>query len=118
MARVFVNPAIKKALCRDAGADRSWLTKIRPTYGHNYHFHIRLACPDGAAGCSDQDPPPPGDGCGADLAYWFRPEVMHPQAGTSPPAPDPGAAAGGMPQRPHGAVNPFVVVAVAGFTAP
>jgi len=85
VARVFVNPAIKKALCGSAGADRSWLTKIRPTYGHNYHFHIRLACPDGAAGCSDQDPPPPGDGCGADLAYWFRPEVMHPKPG--PPRP-------------------------------
>ncbi|WP_229428454.1 penicillin-insensitive murein endopeptidase [Microvirga pudoricolor] len=85
VARVFVNPAIKKALCRDAGADRSWLTKIRPTYGHNYHFHIRLACPSGAVGCSDQDPPPPGDGCGADLAYWFKPEVMNPRPG--PPRP-------------------------------
>lgn len=28
--RIFVNPAIKRALCRDAGADRAWLNKVRP----------------------------------------------------------------------------------------
>src|SRR3712207_3331227 len=67
VARIFVNPAIKKALCREAGADRGWLGKVRPTWGHNYHFHIRLACPAGDS-CSDQDPPPGGDGCGAELA--------------------------------------------------
>jgi penicillin-insensitive murein endopeptidase len=85
VARVFVNPAIKKALCREAGEDRGWLTKVRPTYGHNYHFHIRLACPAGADGCSDQDPPPPGDGCGAELANWFTPQMLHPKPGRPRP---------------------------------
>src|SRR5436190_19961828 len=33
--RVLANPAIKKALCRDATGDRSWLRKIRPVLGHN-----------------------------------------------------------------------------------
>src|ERR1700726_642075 len=56
--RIFVNAAIKKALCRDARADRSWLTKVRPYYGHDYHFHIRLACPAGEEACRDQDPVP------------------------------------------------------------
>jgi penicillin-insensitive murein endopeptidase len=28
--RIFVNAAIKKALCRDAGPDRAWLRKVRP----------------------------------------------------------------------------------------
>src|SRR6266853_1802331 len=42
VARIFVNPAIKRALCREAGPDREWLSKIRPWWGHNYHFHIRL----------------------------------------------------------------------------
>jgi len=28
--RIFVNPAIKKALCREAGGDRAWLQKVRP----------------------------------------------------------------------------------------
>jgi len=85
VARVFVNPAIKKALCREAGADRSWLTKVRPIWGHNYHFHIRLACPAGEAGCSDQDPPPSGDGCGAELDAWFTPQMLHPKPGKPRP---------------------------------
>jgi len=28
--RIFVNAAIKKALCREAKGDRSWLAKVRP----------------------------------------------------------------------------------------
>jgi penicillin-insensitive murein DD-endopeptidase len=46
--RIFVNPPIKKALCEWAKGDRSWLGKIRPWYGHTYHFHIRMGCPDGS----------------------------------------------------------------------
>jgi len=85
VARIFVNPAIKKALCREAGADRGWLSKVRPTWGHNYHFHIRLSCPAGEASCSDQDPPPSGDGCGEELARWFTPEMLHPKPGKPRP---------------------------------
>jgi len=85
VARLFVNPAIKKALCREAGNDRGWLTKVRPTYGHNYHFHIRLACPAGDSACADQDPPPSGDGCGDELAKWFTPEMLHPKPGKPRP---------------------------------
>lgn len=85
VARIFVNPAIKKALCREAGQDRAWLTKVRPMFGHNYHFHIRLACPAGDEGCSDQDPPPGGDGCGAELAQWFTPQMLHPKPGKPRP---------------------------------
>lgn len=85
VARIFVNPAIKKALCREAGADRGWLAKVRPMWGHNYHFHIRLACPAGNAGCSDQDPPPGGDGCGTELAGWFTPQMLNPKPGKPRP---------------------------------
>src|ERR1700744_870911 len=49
--RIFVNPAIKKALCRDARGDRSWLSKVRPWWGHDYHFHIRTVCPPGSGDC-------------------------------------------------------------------
>jgi penicillin-insensitive murein DD-endopeptidase len=28
VTRIFVNPAIKKAMCREAGSDRSWLAKV------------------------------------------------------------------------------------------
>jgi penicillin-insensitive murein DD-endopeptidase len=43
--RIFVNTAIKKALCRDAGGDRTWLRKVQPWLGHDWHFHVRLNCP-------------------------------------------------------------------------
>ncbi|HVC55454.1 MAG TPA: penicillin-insensitive murein endopeptidase [Stellaceae bacterium] len=85
VARIFVNPAIKRALCREAGGNRSWLRLIRPWWGHMRHFHLRLACPPGEPGCRNQPPPPPGDGCGAQLAWWFTPEAMHPKPG--PPRP-------------------------------
>jgi penicillin-insensitive murein DD-endopeptidase len=82
LARIFVNPAIKRALCREAGPDRAWLAKIRPWWGHNYHFHIRLSCPGGDPECRDQAPTPPGDGCGRELDWWFTEEALHP-----PPSP-------------------------------
>lgn len=71
VTRIFVNPAIKKAMCRDPGRDRGWLSKVRPMWGHNYHFHIRLGCPAGDNACIDQDPPPDGDGCGKELSDWL-----------------------------------------------
>ncbi len=77
--RIFVNPAIKKAICREAQGDRHWLSKIRPEHGHNYHFHVRLACPAGQSDCDGQNPPPPGDGCDETLAWWFKDEVLHPK---------------------------------------
>jgi penicillin-insensitive murein endopeptidase len=78
VARIFVNPAIKRELCREAGTDRGWLAKIRPWWGHDYHFHMRLLCPPGQTECHDQAPPPAGDGCGKELAWWFTPEALHP----------------------------------------
>ncbi|HEY1736307.1 MAG TPA: penicillin-insensitive murein endopeptidase [Methylovirgula sp.] len=76
--RIFVNAAIKKALCRDARGDRDWLNKVRPFYGHDYHFHVRLACPGNEKACEAQDPVVPGDGCDpAALSFWFSPGVLH-----------------------------------------
>ncbi len=77
--RIFVNPAIKKAICEEATGDRSWLTKVRPMYGHNYHFHVRIKCPEGDSACEPQAPVPSGDGCDATLAHWFTPAVLHPR---------------------------------------
>ena len=85
VARIFVNPAIKRQLCKEAGADRDWLRVIRPWWQHREHFHLRLTCPPGEAECLSQAPPPPGDGCGKDLAWWFTPEAKHPKPG--PPRP-------------------------------
>src|SRR5881227_2246024 len=33
VARIFVNAAIKKAVCREAGNDRAWLHKVQPWWG-------------------------------------------------------------------------------------
>lgn len=88
--RIFVNAAIKKALCREAKGDRSWLGKVRPMYGHDYHFHIRIKCPASATDCEAQAPPPPGEGCAAeDFAYWFSDSVLHPKPPKTPPPPRP-----------------------------
>jgi penicillin-insensitive murein endopeptidase len=69
--RVLVNPAIKKALCRDVKEDRGWLSKVRPVFGHNYHFHVRIRCPEDSAACRAQPAVPAEDGCGKDLDWWF-----------------------------------------------
>ncbi|SDT36266.1 penicillin-insensitive murein endopeptidase [Bradyrhizobium canariense] len=85
--RIFVNAAIKKALCREAKGDRSWLSKVRPWWGHDYHFHIRITCPAGATECKSQ-PPQEGEGCSAsDLAYWFSDGVLHPKPPEEPAKP-------------------------------
>ena len=83
--RLFVNAAIKKALCRDVKSDRAWLSKVRPMWGHNYHVHVRLTCPADAPDCAPQDKPPPGDGCDASLDWWFTDEALHPKPGKPRP---------------------------------
>jgi penicillin-insensitive murein endopeptidase len=72
--RIFVNPAIKKKMCESWTGDRANLGKLRPEYGHDSHFHIRLRCPAGATGCTPQAPVAAGDGCDKTLAWWFTKE--------------------------------------------
>lgn len=69
--RIFVNPVIKQALCR-GGERGDWLGKLRPWWGHDQHFHVRLACPSDSPGCETQKPIPAGDGCDEDLDGWVR----------------------------------------------
>jgi penicillin-insensitive murein endopeptidase len=77
VSRIFVNPLVKKAMCeRFPGAP--WLQKLRPWWGHDDHFHVRLRCPGGQTACQDQDPLPAGDGCGAELDWWFSEEAQKP----------------------------------------
>ena len=83
VARIFVFPGAKVWMCDQETGDRSWLNKVRPWWGHHYHFHVRLACPDGARGCEDQAPIPPGDGC--DNAERWVYDILN------PPPPDPDA---------------------------
>lgn len=85
VARIFIFPGAKVQMCQDAKGDRSWLRKIRPWWGHHYHFHIRLSCPRGASECLDQAPPPSGDGC-TEAQGWVD-RILN------PPPPDPDAPA-------------------------
>lgn len=91
VARIFVNYRLKKALCDGLPAgQRGWLRKIRPWFGHDEHFHVRLLCPPGSPQCEAQDPVGPGDGCDATLESWFKPA----------PVPKPNAPRPAAPRRP------------------
>jgi penicillin-insensitive murein endopeptidase len=69
--RLFVSPVVKRELCTPERRGAPWLARLRPWWGHQDHFHVRLRCPDGSPDCQPQEPPPPGDGCGSELAWWF-----------------------------------------------
>lgn len=83
--RILVHPGIKKKLCDTVRGERAWLRKIRPFWGHHYHFHLRIGCPRNSPGCKPQAAPPPGDGCDDTLAWWFTEEPWRPAEG--PPKP-------------------------------
>lgn len=101
VARIFVHPPIKAELCRWATGDRSWLAKIRPYFGHNYHFHIRIKCPEGSTSCKNQWTPKPkdGTGCGEELAWWMgdKPWVPPKKPSGPPPKPRPPLTLTGLP---------------------
>jgi penicillin-insensitive murein endopeptidase len=91
--RIFVHPTIKKALCEAVPeAERGWLAKVRPLFGHNYHFHIRIGCPAGESGCQAQKETGSGDGCGKEVEDWIK--VV-----SRPPKPEPPAEPGAKPVR-------------------
>ena len=87
-ARIFVFPGAKVQMCKDEKGNRKWLRKIRPWWGHHYHFHVRLACPKGARGCVNQSPPPRGDGC-ADAQKWVDDILNPPPPKPNAPKPKP-----------------------------
>jgi len=92
--RIFVNPVIKRTLCARAPkpeAERAWLRKVRPWWGHDEHMHVRLRCQSGSPDCQDQAALPEGDGCDK-LSWWFtrRKRAPEPVAPPEPaPAPNP-----------------------------
>lgn len=91
--RVLVHPAIKKALCEAGGTDRGWLAKVRPYWGHFYHFHVRIGCPADSPTCTKQAPIPGGDGCDKELDDWFK--LL-----TAPPKPKPRTVQPAKPVKP------------------
>lgn len=84
--RIFITAPAKLRMCADAGrGDREWLRKVRPWWGHDDHFHVRLNCPRGASGCLPADPIPPGDGCAE--AVWWVTEALEPPDPNAPAPP-------------------------------
>ena len=83
--RILVHPGIKKKLCDTVSGDRSWLRKVRPFWGHDSHFHVRIGCPAGSPGCSGQEAAPKSDGCDGSLAWWFTEEPWRPAKGPQKP---------------------------------
>lgn len=83
--RILVHPGVKKKLCDTVSGDRSWLRKIRPFWGHHYHFHVRIGCPPGSTGCKRQASTPKGTGCDKSLAWWFTEEPWRPAKGPKKP---------------------------------
>jgi penicillin-insensitive murein endopeptidase len=88
VARIFVFPGAKVQMCKDEKGNRAWLRKVRPWWGHHYHFHVRLNCPKGMRGCVDQAAPPSGDGC-KDAEKWVHDILNPPPPNPNAPKPKP-----------------------------
>ncbi|WP_376876447.1 penicillin-insensitive murein endopeptidase [Albirhodobacter sp. R86504] len=88
--RIFVAAAAKIQMCNTTPRnDRAWLQKIRPIYGHNTHFHVRLKCPAGDSLCQTQKPTVAelskgGDGCDATLNWWVTEYLNPPKTAPQP----------------------------------
>jgi len=88
--RIFVTAPAKIAMCNAARGNKKWLQKIRPLWGHHYHFHVRLKCPDGFRGCQTQTPTvrelsKGGTGCDETLNWWVT-DALDPPKKTVKPA--------------------------------
>jgi penicillin-insensitive murein DD-endopeptidase len=83
--RILVHPGIKKKLCDTVTGNRAWLRKVRPFWGHDSHFHVRIGCQPGSTGCKPQAATTPGDGCDKSLAWWFTEEPWRPNKNPDAP---------------------------------
>ena len=78
--RILVTPLVKKYLC-SLDKNEQWpdqdLKKVRPWWGHDDHFHVRLMCPEGSSECKAQGVPTEV-GCDKSLEWWFSDEAKKP----------------------------------------
>jgi penicillin-insensitive murein endopeptidase len=92
--RIFVTAPAKIAMCNAATGNKDWLQKVRPLWGHHYHFHVRLKCPRGSRGCQTQTPTVRelsngGTGCDASLNWWVTDALNPPKTAAKPKSPAP-----------------------------
>ena len=88
--RIFITAPAKIWMCKNAKGNRKWLQKVRPFWGHHYHFHVRLKCPKGSKTCKKQTPTvrqlsKSATGCDKDLNWWVTAAFDPPD--TSAPKP-------------------------------
>ena len=74
--RIFVTAPAKIYMCKHEIGNKDWLQKIRPYWGHNFHFHVRLKCPKDSKLCKTQKPSVQylskgGTGCDETLNWWI-----------------------------------------------
>lgn len=100
VARIFVNPVIKHTLCEEQHEDRVFLSKLRPWWGHDEHFHVRLTCPPDSPHCEAQSALPPGDGC-EEVVTWLAPEAKEARDKDRARYRAKQGKAAGMPQQCH-----------------
>ena len=85
VARIFVHPGHQAGDVR-AGRRRSRLAREGPALvGPRHPFPCPAPLSARQSLCRNQEPPPEGDGCGQDLAWWLRDEPWKPK----PPGPAP-----------------------------
>ncbi len=72
--RVLVHFAIKRELCR-THANEGWIQKLRPWFGHDHHFHVRVKCASTDSNCKNGEPIPTGNGCDGTLDWWWSDEA-------------------------------------------
>ena len=73
--RIFITAPAKIYMCKNETGNKDWLQKIRPYWGHNFHFHVRLKCPEESKWCEAQKPTvhhlsKGGNGCDNTLRWW------------------------------------------------
>lgn len=99
VARIFVSGAIKLQMCANATpSEMRYLRKLRPWWGHTHHFHVRLNCPSGSNSCTEQAPPPTGDGCDS-VEWWVTDALLPPDPDAPPKAPKPELVIADLPTQ-------------------
>jgi penicillin-insensitive murein endopeptidase len=75
--RIYVGAGIKELLCRTVGDDREFLDRLRPWWGHERHFHVRLRCPADSPECRPNQPTSGiPDDCQSLSSWWKSAEVQ------------------------------------------
>jgi penicillin-insensitive murein endopeptidase len=116
--RILVNPGIKKKLCDTVTGDRSWLRKVRPFWGHDYHFHVRIGCQPGSPDCKRQEATPASDGCDKSLAWWFTEEPWRPNQNPDAPKARDIMTMASLPKACRAVLNAPDPVSIAAVTYP